>query len=308
MVNQESISVATVFYGGRSVLEQTLPTWLEFFGPLGVNFSFIDNTEGDEVRDLLINLGFFGYPKMNYQKSHHNLGFAAGANKAIANSSSSHILLLNPDTFVDKYLAEHIISEQLTVNQPFVAFGLLTSGSLHTGITLNKIGFFVDSVNDLHPIVGPSGGAMLLNRDVFIELGGFAEQLFAWGEDAEFALRLYSRNIKTRKSRIVISHVGGHSIASEAGARVKARLINRNRILIVRAAYSVPAQVFWLPIMLAAVLANMVFRAERRKTIFQALSGVRAGFKDPVTFGWETKQKLSLSAVNRLCWGKQSAE
>jgi N-acetylglucosaminyl-diphospho-decaprenol L-rhamnosyltransferase len=308
MVNKEPTNVATVFYGGISVLEQTLPTWLQSFGPLEVNFTFVDNTEGDEVRELLVELGYFKIQKMTYQKSNSNLGFAAGANKAIASSSSSRILLLNPDTFVDKFLAEQIFSEQLTANEPFVAFGLKTSGAVHTGISINKIGFFVDSSKDMDQIIGPSGGAMLFDRDVFINLGGFAEQLFAWGEDAEFSLRLYSQNINTRKSQIVIPHVGGHTIASEAGAKLKAKLINRNRILIVRAAYSVPAQFVWLPIILMAILANMAIRAERRKTIFQALSGVRNGFKEPLTFAWNAKHRLSLSQVNRLCWGRQDAK
>lgn len=306
MTTTELTSVATVFYGGVAVLEKTLPTWLSSFGSLGFHFSFVDNTPGDEVKNLLSDLGFFDYQNTAYQKQEENLGFAEGANRAIKNSSTNRIFLLNPDTYFDKALAEQIASERITVEHPFVAFGLQTAGIVHTGIAINNFGFFVDSTNTSDLIIGPSGGAMLFNKDLFLDLGGFAEQLFAWGEDAEFALRLYAHDIKSKNSKIRIQHVGGHTVASEAGAKLKAKLINRNRILILRATYSIPAQIVWLPVMLAAVLANMVLRAERRSTIFQSLLGVRAGLKDPLTFAWSTEQRLSVSAVNKLCWGKQN--
>ncbi len=308
MKSTELTSVATVFFGGVAVLEKTLPTWLSSFGSLGFHFSFVDNTAGDEVENLLSDLGFFDYQNTTYQKQGENLGFAEGANRAVKNSSTNRIFLLNPDTYFDKTLAEQVASEQITSEHPFVAFGLNTAGIVHTGIALNSFGFFVDSTDSSDLVIGPSGGAMLFYKDQFLDLGGFAEQLFAWGEDAELALRLFAQGIKTRKSEIQIRHVGGHTIASGAGAKFKARLINRNRILILRATYSVPAQIVWLPVMLAAVLSNMVLRAERRRTIIESLSGVRDGFKDPLTFAWNSEQRLSISAVNKLCWGTQNEE
>jgi GT2 family glycosyltransferase len=308
MTTTEITSVATVFYGGVTVLEKTLPTWLSSFGSLGLHFSFVDNTAGDEVKNLLSVLGFFDYQNTTYQKQEENIGFAEGANRAIKNASTNRIFLLNPDTYFDKTLAEQIASEQLTIEQPFVAFGLNTAGTVHTGIAINNFGFFVDSINNSDLVIGPSGGAMLFHKDQFLNLGGFAQQLFAWGEDAELALRLYAKGIKTRKSEIQIRHVGGHTVASGAGAKLKAKLINRNRILILRATYSVPAQIVWVPVMLVAVLANMVLRAERRRTIIDSLSGVREGFREPLTFAWNTEQRLGLSTINRLCWGTRNEE
>lgn len=304
----ESTSVATVFYGGVSVLEKTLPTWLDFFGPLGVSFSFVDNTESDEVRSLLLKLGFFDSPKTTYSKSDENIGFASGANRAISNSSTSRILLLNPDTYVDKTSAENIISERITENFPFIAFGLSTSGAIHTGITLTKFGFFKDSTNTFDLLIGPSGGAMMFNKEIFLNLGGFAGQLFAWGEDAELALRLYTQKIKTRRSKVVIPHIGGHTVASEVGANLKTRLINRNRVLILRASYSMPAQIVWLPLMLAAIFANMFSSAKKRKTIRYALEGVRAGLTEPITFAWKKRQRLPIGAVTKMCLGKRHGE
>jgi N-acetylglucosaminyl-diphospho-decaprenol L-rhamnosyltransferase len=303
LVRYGDTTVASVFFGGLEVLERTLPTWMESFGTLGVNFVFVDNTPGEEVRVLLSKLGFFEYPNTLYEKPDANLGFASGANLAVKLAAGERVLLLNPDIYVDRNLATEVLAETLTADQPFVAFGLQTAGIVHRGIAINKFGFFVDSVDSSRLVIGPSGGAMLLAKTAFSNLGGFADQLFAWGEDAEFALRLYSRGIKTQMSSATLSHVGGHSVASKIGARTKARLINRNRILIARASYTAPARAIWLPLLVVAMMANMLFRFERLRTIRSGMAGLIEGFSHKILFEWPSSKKLTLRAVGKLCLG-----
>lgn len=298
----EVTTVATVFYGGASVLADTLPTWYSSLKSIGANFSFVDNTPGDEVQVLLSRLGFLDYPGTAYIKSDVNLGFALAANLAVSNAVTDKVLLLNPDTYLDHYTAGQVLSESISDDYPFVAFGLQTEGVVHSGISINKFGFFVDSTRQDATIIGPSGGAMLLNKHLFLNLGGFSAQLFAWGEDAEFALRLCSLGVQTRRSSIVIKHFGGHTVDSEAGARIKARLINRNRVLILRATYSRTAIAVWLPILLVAILGNVILRRKKRQTMVQALVGVFEGLTNTPYFSWPQSQRLSLSTVNKLCW------
>jgi GT2 family glycosyltransferase len=294
------MTIATVFFGGEAILEKTLPTWLEAFEGSGTLFSFVDNTTSNGVGDLLTSLGFFKDGATGYVKSLHNLGFADGANQAIENATTDRVFLLNPDTFLDRETAVQILLEQTAPDHPFIAFGLRTKGKVSAGISINKVGFFVDATKKNSLVIGPSGGAMMLSRRKFLELGGFSSQLFAWGEDAEFALKLFARGIRTKISPIVIEHFGGHSVDSLEGAKFKARLLNRNRLLVTRATISPTARVFILPLILAGVLANMVSTNKKRKTAAFAFRGVLEGLRDPVQFSWKKELRLGLRELRAL--------
>jgi GT2 family glycosyltransferase len=293
-MNRENITIATVFFGGEAVLEKTLPTWLESFEGTGTLFSFVDNTASNGVGDLLQTLGFFEGGNTSYVKSPRNLGFADGANQAIENATTDIVFLLNPDTFMDRETAVKILSDPTSPSHPFIAFGLRTRGEVSTGISVNKIGFFIDATEKDSLVIGPSGGAMMLNRKNFLELGGFSSQLFAWGEDAEFALRLFAHGIRTKISPIVVEHYGGHSVNSLEGAKFKAILLNRNRLLITRATLTPSARAVVLPLLLAGVLANMISTKKKRSTAASAFIGVLEGLRNPVQFSWKKELRLGL--------------
>ena len=63
---------------------------------------------------------------------------------------------------------------------------------------------------------GPSGGAAAYRPSLFREFGGFYEAMFAWGEDADLALRLHMAGHTCLPLDLGLPHHGGHSVAASA--------------------------------------------------------------------------------------------
>ncbi len=175
-----------------------------------------------------------------------NLGFAAAANRAIAQSDSAWILLLNPDITIAPGTVRELY--QRAEAMPEVALACVAledvSGrsqaafqfrSLPTVTSVLSDVLFLDELTGVvgdskagpgelsfsetrpgHPVVvqQPAAAFWLIRRSTWIELGGFDEQFWpAWFEDVDFCRRLSG----TPRHAVVFpdlkaSHVGGHSL------------------------------------------------------------------------------------------------
>ena len=144
-----------------------------------------------------------------------------------------------------------------------MAVGLAMHGGEFTGIDLNPISLFIDRPATVsRGPLGPSGGAAVFPTDLFRRFGGFDEHLFAWGEDADLAFRLYASGVRTRPLELVLPHAGGHSVEGDNKLQgFRAFLLARNRLL-------VAARTFTWPLMLVAIpmvaLAHLALAARRR--------------------------------------------
>lgn len=240
------LSIVTVLYGGVEVLRETLPTWREAGKGRDVEWIFVDHSPQSLAEDL----GLGSWAEYVWDAS--NPGFAAGVNRAVSLARSDVVGLINPDIFLDESKLAQILA--LPKDQ-LCALTLDTHGAVTTGIGYTSWGFCVDRQED-RPLVGPSGGGAVIPRTVMQHVGGFPEHLFAWGEDAEWALTAYALGVRTISSGVTVSHVGGHSVASLAGQRLKARLLARNRVATYRRVFTTPLKALLAVPFLAALLAN----------------------------------------------------
>jgi N-acetylglucosaminyl-diphospho-decaprenol L-rhamnosyltransferase len=265
------LAVATVLFRSREMLAQTLPTWRRSAAGLPVSFVFVDHSPDDGCGELIEGAG-------QYRPNPQNPGFAAGANAAVAAADATHVLLLNPDV----WLAEDTLSRVLDAVRADpgapIALGLAMRDAEYTGIEIHPISVFMDrrSGGQRRPL-GPSGGAAVFPRELFLSYGGFYEAMFAWGEDADLAFRLYAAGVRTRELDLALPHAWGHSVAGDATlARKRAHLLARNRILLVARQFSVPLLVFAAPVLTVAHL-GLAVRRIREGLLGPFLRGVGAG-------------------------------
>lgn len=271
-----SLSVVTVLYGGTEVLAETLPTWRVALQQGSFELVVIDNSPTSEPGTLVQSI--LGECNLQYVHDSSNPGFAASANAGARLAASDRVVFLNADVYLEPDSLRDIDRESRGAD--CAAVRLDTNGRITAGVEASWYAFLSDrNETSRRKCLGPSGGGGLVDRSLFLKLGGFNESFFAWGEDAAFALLLDQHGIVTRVLPTVLQHVGGHTVSSLAGQRLKARLLVRNRIWTLRLHYSRRRRVAVAPFFWSAVIANAVLNKIRQRTIRAYLRGVIEGVR-----------------------------
>ncbi|MEU4482414.1 glycosyltransferase [Micromonospora sp. NPDC023966] len=273
------LTVVTVLYRSGDMLTETLPTWTRSAGGLPVRFIFADNWPEDGCEKVIA--GCLADDRYVYLPDSSNPGFAAGCNRAVAAATTSHVLLLNPDVWLpDDALARICAAVAEEPGTP-VAVGLAMHGGEYVGIDVNPISLFIDrSATASRAPLGPSGGAAVFSTALYRRFGGFYEHLFAWGEDADLAFRLYASGLRTRGLDLVLPHAGGHSVEGDDKLQgFRAFLLARNRLLVAARTFTWPLMLVALPILALAHVA-LAARRVRQGLLRPFLRGVGRGLAE----------------------------
>jgi GT2 family glycosyltransferase len=286
-----------VLFEGADTLARTLPTWIESLRGTGIPCDLIDNSVSDEVDALIHSLNWYDVSYRYTRRA--NPGFAASANEAVRSARTPWAFLLNADVHLERDKLQlavvHVASKMDAGAINPTAVSLVTHGEHTCGIYLDRLAYFSDRpVGSRYPCLGASGGAALFERNSFEASGGFDADLFAWGEDAGLAIRFYAAGTRTDELLLGLQHEGGHSVASLAGQRLKARLLSRNRLIVLKRSFT--------PTFLATVglgqflliLANGI-RKLLLHTGAQHFAGVVEGLRTPVRRD-DTRAQMSLTS------------
>ncbi len=235
-MNTPHLSILVVSYNTKqltleciaSVFEQTRITQFELIvwdnASTDGSPEAIDATYGSRVRLI---------------KSNLNLGFAAANNRAAEISTGKFLLLLNPDTIVlngaidslvafsDRFPAAGIWGGRTRFKDgslnPSSCWGRQTVWSLFCQAIGLSVAFKRTSIFNPEGIGGwdregtrqvdiVSGCFLMIRTELWVTLGGFREEFFMYGEEADLCLRarkLDSRPMVTSEATIV--HYGGAS-------------------------------------------------------------------------------------------------
>ena len=180
----------------------------------------VDNDSGDDSLKQALQVSFAG---LHLIKNHENTGFARGNNQGIKKSKGDYILLLNPDTLVEKNTFLTILDYMDNQKEVGIATCkvLLADGSLddacHRGFPtpwnafchfsgLSKVfpgskllngyhqGFC--ALDKIHQIDSCVGAFMMIRRQTGEELFWLDEDYFWYGEDIDFCYRAKLKNWK----------------------------------------------------------------------------------------------------------------
>ncbi len=215
-------------------------------------------------------------PEIRLIENGDNLGFAAAMNQGARTAKGQWLALLNPDAFADPdWLARLtaaadafpkvrcFTSRQLMADDPTRLDGLgdvmaLAGFPFRGGYTHKDPGPLAPSW-----VFSACGGAMMIERELFLAVGGFDERLFCYCEDVDLGYRLRLIGEPTLLvPDAVVRHVGS---ASTGGRRSDFAVFHgtRNRFWVF--VKDTPPVLFWLtlPLHILATLTLFARHATR---------------------------------------------
>lgn len=281
--SKDQFSIVTVLYHSSDSTSVELSGWAQVMSDLKdtVEWIVIDNSE--DTADSEFFEQFRHIENIRYSRRPDNPGFAASSNQGANSSSRPWLVFLNPDVFPDREKLRRVLDQVLTSSTVPTTFavGQITDNFRHQGICLLAGGvWFSDRPEgSKNLLLGPSGGIGIYPRMLFQEFDGFSEDLFAWGEDAELAIRLSSSGVLCLPIDEYFDHAGGHSFKGvERLRKKKVWLLARNRQTIARRHYGLEKLIRFEAMTLAVTLAKLPVHI-RNKTVAAVVRGNIDGLK-----------------------------
>jgi GT2 family glycosyltransferase len=232
------------------------------------------------------------FPWARLVRNGQNLGFAGAGNQAARLARGRWFVLLNPDAYPEPdWLAElmaaadrhpkvrSFTSRQLALDSPGLLDGLGDVMSIF-GIPYRG-GYLSPDRGQAREgeVFSPCGAAMMIERALFLQLGGFDEDFFCYGEDVDLGYRLQLAGEPTLLvPTATIHHVGS---ASTGGRKSEFAVFHgtRNRFWVLFK--NTPALLLPLvvPLHLAALTAIYLRRENRphARLIWRAVKAAFAG-------------------------------
>jgi N-acetylglucosaminyl-diphospho-decaprenol L-rhamnosyltransferase len=231
------------------------------------------------------------HPAVRFLENGANLGFAGGLNRGVAAARGRWVAFLNPDAFAEPDWLERLLaaadanpgarcftSRQLMADDPTVLDGLGDVMSV-TGFPYRGGYLLPDPGNAvLGEVFSACGGAMMIDRALFLDVGGFDERLFCYCEDVDLGYRLRLRGEPTLVvPDAVVRHVGG---TASGGARSDFAVFHgtRNRFWVF--VKDTPPLLFWLTLPLHLLTTAVLFwRHQVHGELEAPWRGFKAGVK-----------------------------
>lgn len=269
------VTVVIPAYGDDPWLERAVVSVLESAG-VDADAVVVDNGADPAAIERLAELA-----GVTVVRPGGNLGFAGGCNAGAAVATGDVVAFLNQDAVLDP---DALAALAEVATRPDVGIATASIRLADDPDTVNSAG------NPLHflgfgwaggygepasrhdtqlDVLAASGTGMALRRDVWIELGGFAEEYFAYLEDAELSLRCWQQGLR------VVYVPGARVVHRYEFSRNPGKwfLLERNRLILVLTAFEPRTVALLLPALLG-VEAGML-----------AVS-VRAGWGREKAGGW----------------------
>jgi N-acetylglucosaminyl-diphospho-decaprenol L-rhamnosyltransferase len=231
-------------------------------------------------------------PSVRLVRNPGNLGFAGAGNQGARLARGRWFVLLNPDAFAEPdWLARlmaaadrhpqvrSFTSRQMVAEDPSLLDGL---GDVMTVFGIPYRGGYLspDRGQAIEgEVFSPCGAAMMIDRELFLELGGFDEHFFCYGEDVDLGYRLQLAGEPTLLvPDAVVHHVGS---ASSGGRKSEFAVFHgtRNRFWVLFK--NTPAVLLPLVVPLHLFALVLIYlRRENRPHIRLILRAVGAAFAD----------------------------
>lgn len=230
-------------------------------------------------------------PSLRLIEAGANLGFAGGVNLAARHARGRWLVLLNPDAYAEPDWLQALMaaaarwprvrsftSRQLMDDDPTILDGL---GDVMSGPCIPYRGGYQQPDPGDTPegeVFSPCGAAMMVDRDLFLALGGLDEDFFCYCEDVDFGYRLQLAGEPTVVvPSAVVRHVGS---ASSGGPKSDFAVLHgtRNRFWVLVKDTPWPLMPLVLPLHLLAVAAIST-RREGRKQARVVWRAYKAAFK-----------------------------
>lgn len=196
-----TVSVIVLNYNGKHHLETCLPSLLELRYPKDIlELIVVDNGSTDGSLEYVEE----HFPTVRIVRNPENYGFAKGNNIGAQQASGRYVAFLNNDSRVDPAWVAELVKPLAGPGIVCCASKILSWDGQRVDFVGSKLNFYgygfqidygapyvEELYNEEKLLPAACGGAMLIDRNVFLDCGGFDEDFFAYFEDIDLGWRLW---------------------------------------------------------------------------------------------------------------------
>jgi GT2 family glycosyltransferase len=230
-----NVSVLVLNYNGKQHLKPCLDSLFHLDYPRErLEIVVADNGSRDGSQELLRR----EFPSVRLVEHGRNLGVSGGNNAASAAVDSEYVAFLNNDTRVEPDWLSQMV-KALAPDQGLIAVGskiLRWDGrridyvgprlSFHGAASQVDFGSpEVEKYRQVMPILAPCGGSMLIERQTFLEVGGFDQDFFAYFEDIDLGWRLWVMGYQVALAPRAITYHRQHGSWGQRAMEIRRRVL-----------------------------------------------------------------------------------
>ncbi len=201
------LSVIILSYNVRHYVWQCIDSVLAAVQGINAEVILVDNASSDETLALIHE----DFPQVKLMANDENIGFARAYNQAVKKAKGTYLCVLNPDTVIGESVFKALLDPSMLGNH-LGAIGTqfidgrgcflpeckrvipTPLGSLRKllGFSGRKDIYYFDSIapDQDGPVSILAGAFLFLKRSDYIEIDGFDEHYFMFGEDIDFSYKL----------------------------------------------------------------------------------------------------------------------
>ncbi|HQP91887.1 MAG TPA: glycosyltransferase family 2 protein [Candidatus Omnitrophota bacterium] len=197
------ISIIILNWNGREFLERCIPSVKNAVNSYGgpCEIIVVDNASSDDSIEYIKN----NFPGIRIEALDRNYGFAKGMNEGVRRSRGEIIIGLNNDTEVEEGFVRYILRDFDAGKQVFAVAAkmlLFDRKTLNFGRAVGTFRFGVFRRYFEEPekpcnCLYACGGAFAARKNIFLELGGFDEDMINFWEDTDLCYRAWKKGYKT---------------------------------------------------------------------------------------------------------------
>lgn len=217
-----SVSIIVINFNGRQHLDACFKSLLQqgYGGPIEI--IMVDNGSKDGSLEFMR----AAFPQVRLIENPQNTGFAPAVNLGARHATGDYLALINNDA----YAAPNWVAELVRVAEARKSEGVACVATRVLDWHGKRIDFQMGVMNwhgfgaqqffrvpaERMPareeeLLFANGGAMLVDRTVFLEIGGFDEDYFAYFEDVDLGWRLWVCGYKVVLNPQAITYHRHHS-------------------------------------------------------------------------------------------------
>ncbi len=218
-----------------------------------------------------------------------NAGFGTACNAGARAAQTRFVMFLNPDATLEPETLSRLLSAHEAYGERLI---LMPAMADESGRLMRKEGTIFEKVPRSARLKGEEiagdyctrfvhGGAFLVSRATFEELGGFDEQIFLYHEDDDFSMRALARKVAiTVVPAARVMHAQGGSSTPSLGQTFRINRFKQQSENYVRAKYgrTVPRLVRACTLLGGCMLALVLLNLHR----FMVRAGKLRGLFDPI--------------------------
>lgn len=290
MTDKPSVSVVVLNYNGLHHLEECFGSLLNLGYPQDkVELILVDNASKKNPAALMAEK----YPSVKVILNDVNYGFARGSDIGAEAATGEYVAFLNNDTRVHPDWLTRLV-EAINEDEGLVCIGsriLNWEGDAidFIGAQLNFYGHGfqesfrsrdTDKYKEPREVLFACGGAMLIDRAVFLDVGGFDADYFAFFEDVDLGWRLWLFGYRVVLEPKAIVYHKHHGTASNLQSERKYVMYERNALYTIIKNYDEKNLNKILPVaLLLAVKRGLVNAGTRKETYYLPDGAVVSGKK-----------------------------